>query len=277
MYWFVQDDPRASFEEPPMRTTQRDTRQSISEGPGTGQAPRIVAFHGSKGGTGVTTVAAEVAGALAGAGMDVVALDADLERGCLHYRLDAPSGTSTLTTDDIIPALDDLSGELLRDAIATCKCGARLVPSAGKEAAERPSAEQAFALVSTLASTFHNVVIDTRASMDPFTAGLLSASDLVVLVVTPELASLGGARRALAGLHRRGGGPPIEILVNRSMGSRDLVTRSDIESFLGLDVCAWLPEDGYRCRRLADECKLIASERSELARGLLALARSIFS
>jgi Flp pilus assembly CpaE family ATPase len=118
--------------------------------------------------------------------------------------------------------------------------------------------------------------VDTAACADPFTAGLLRASDLVVLVVTPELACLGGARRALATLDSLPGGRPrIEMVINRSLGARDIVTRGDVETFLEMRAAAVLPEDTVRCRRLADECKPLSSERSPLAQAVLEFIRAL--
>ncbi|MHB8894342.1 MAG: AAA family ATPase [Candidatus Geothermincolia bacterium] len=237
--------------------------------------PLTVAFHGAKGGVGTSMLTAEAATILARGRRNILAVDADLERGTLHYRLDLPLRSGTFVIGDVLGVLDDISGDLLQNAVSRCPCGAALLPAAvGRPGRPDPDEGDAVALVDALSGHFDRVLIDTKPSGEPFTRGLLAASDVVVLVVTPELACLGSARRALELLNARGGKKPaIMLAVNRSMSSHDVVTRDDIESFLGLRVSAFLPEDTARCRRLGDGCKPITSERSALASALLGLIK----
>jgi Flp pilus assembly CpaE family ATPase len=263
------------------RRPRGDLHSGLSTEPSTGcfasaQPPRTIAFHGARGGAGATMLAAEMVRELAAEGRSVAAIDADIDRGALHYRLDMPVGRTTFSIADVVNVMDEITAERLQSALARCACGACLLPQpAGRE---RPQFEQAEAigLIDTVAPAFDNTVVDTAACADPFTAGLLRASDLVVLVVTPELACLGGARRALATLDSLPGGRPrIEMVINRSLGARDIVTRGDVETFLEMRAAAVLPEDTVRCRRLADECKPLSSERSPLAQAVLEFIRAL--
>lgn len=216
-------------------------------------------------------LAAETVVGLARRGLAVAAVDADLDRGSLHYRLDVPVSRATFSIADVLKVIDEITEERLREALAACACGARLLPppAPGFDLTGLDAA-RARELIEALAGAFDCSVVDTRPSQDPFTAGLLAAADVVVLVVTPELACLGGARRALEALDSLPGGRPrVELVLNRSLASHDLVTRRDIETFLGVEASVVLPEDTVRCRRLADECKPICSERSPLAEALL--------
>jgi len=238
-----------------------------------------VAVHGAKGGVGTTMLAAEMIREFAAAGRSVAAVDADLDRGSLHYRLDTPVGRGTFTIADVASVIDEISAERIASALAGCESGARLLPSPS-DPCDRPSLGSAHArkLVDALSAAFDYTVVDTSASQDLFITGLLSASDVVVLVVTPELACLGGARRALAVFDSLPGGRPrTELVVNRAAVARDLVTLRDIETFLGVKAAAVLPEDAARCRRLGDECRPLASERSPLAQAALAFIRGLLS
>jgi len=221
-------------------------------------------------------LAAEATILLARGGLDVLAIDADLERGTLHYRLDLPLNGNTFAITDILNVLEDPPGELLQNAISRCPSGAGVLPASARPCRASPDEGTAVSLVDSLSQHFDRVIIDTPTSSDPFTRGLLARCDIVVLVVTPELTCLGSARRALEDIVTRpGGGRPIMLVVNRSMSSQDVITRDDIETFLGIRAAAFLPEDTARCRRLTDACKPLSSERSPLASSVLALVRDL--
>jgi pilus assembly protein CpaE len=244
------------------------------------QAPiRTIAFHGGKGGVGVTFFAAETAAALASAGLSVAAVDMDLYRGTLHYRLDVPLSRDTFTVVDVLPVLEDLTDRVLDNALARCPCGARLLPApATPERAGLVTSEHVRALVSALSTNFDFVVLDTPASLDEVTAGAARQADLLVLIVTPELSCLGGAKRALETLGSRGADHSrVAVVVNRSFGDSDSVTLADIESFLGLPPVIVLPEETERCRRIADEGKYVFLERSPLGQGVQAMISRFFS
>ena len=74
-------------------------------------------------------LAAELARLLASSGRRVLAVDADMQRGSLHYRLDVPVGRATFSVADVLPVLDDLSPDLLRGAVSETSSGAWLLPS----------------------------------------------------------------------------------------------------------------------------------------------------
>jgi len=260
------------------RVALPDEVSALSSRPGVpAQAPKVVTFHGGKGGVGTSMLASELACVLARSGQLTVAIDADLERGALHYRMDVPVGSATFSMADVFPVWQDLSGDLLRNAATASPHGPHLMPSPVRRfAGPVPDAAVASSLVSALRAAFDRSVIDTRASMDQFTGGLLAASDLVVLVVTPELASLGSAKRALCSMDSLPGGrPEVSLLVNRSMGQHDVAAVRDIESYLGLRAAACLPEETVVCRRIGNECRPLSNERCALGRAVLQFAGTL--
>ena len=240
------------------------------------RAGHLIALHGASGGVGTTMIAAELACLLASSGRHVLALDADLQRGSLHYRLDVPVGRATFSIADVLPVLDDLSTELLRGAVSESTSGAWLLPAPPVlEVRAGPGREEGMGLARALRSSFEFVIADTAASFDGLTLGLLEAAETVLLVVTPELGCLGAAKRALGVLQPARSGP-VELVVNRSLGQGDLVGPDEISSFLSLPALRVLPEDTGRCRRLGDQCRPVCSERSALAREITGLARALF-
>lgn len=235
-------------------------------------------FHGGKGGVGTTTLASEAAAILAGSGRGVVAVDLDLYRGDLNYRLDVPATRDTHTFADLLPVLGELDARILDNALSRCRCGARMLPapvSPGEASTIEP--DHVRRLLKALTGEFEQVIVDTPVAGDQLAPALESA-DLLVLVVTPEVSCLGGARRVLDSVFSTGGKrPDLALVVNRSLGASDAVSASELESFLQRPATAVLPEDTSRCRRLADEGRLITSERSSVGHGIAALVRSLFA
>jgi len=258
--------------------TQPASARPAVRPPGIKNHATITAFHGSKGGVGTTTLAAETAAALAAAGRHVVAVDLDLYRGDLHYRFDIPVSRGTHTLIDLVPVLDEIEARILDNALSRCSCRVRLLPvPASSEEADIVQPDHVHRLLTGLASEFDHVIIDTPSHLDGITAAALEEADLMVLVVTPEIASLGGARRLREALARRGGWNAREALVvNRALGDSDLLSVADVESFLDIPVALVLPEETARCRRLADEGHLLTAERSPLSQGILAMVRRLF-
>jgi Flp pilus assembly CpaE family ATPase len=250
----------------------------LAFGPGARAAAATVAFHGGKGGVGTTFLASEVTALLAREAPRVAAVDLDLHRGALHYRLDVPLSRDTFTIRDLLPALDDLSDLVLDNALSHCPCGARLLPApGGGDPGFTPSPDEMRALRAALSTSFAHVIVDTHPCLDPVTLDVLTGADLVFLVVTPELACLGGAKKALGTIGSCGADSArFRLVVNRSLGDDDAVNLSDFESYLGLPVSVVLPEETVRCRRAADEGRFVAGDRSPLGQGIQALARLIF-
>ncbi len=227
---------------------------------------------------GTTLLASEVTALLAREAPGVAAVDLDLHRGALHYRLDVPLSRDTFTIRDLLPVLDDLSDLVLDNALSHCPCGARLLPApGGTDPGFAPSPEEIRALGAALSASFTRVIVDTPPALDPVTLDVVTTADLVVLVVTPELACLGGAKKALETMGSHGvGGAHVRLVVNRSLGDDDAVNLSDFESYLGLPVAFLLPEETVRCRRAADEGRFVAYDRSPLGQGIQSLARLVF-
>jgi Flp pilus assembly CpaE family ATPase len=156
---------------------------------------------------------------------------------------------------------------VLENALETCPCGARLLPApASSLEASGVRALHIMKLLPALAGEFDHVIVDTSPALTGVVTAALKASDLIVLVVTPELACLGGARKALDEI--RSLEPTTRLVVNRSLCDIDSLTEADIEAFLVLRVTAVLPEDTVRCRRAGDEGRLLTRERSAVSQAV---------
>jgi Flp pilus assembly CpaE family ATPase len=238
---------------------------------------RIISFHGGKGGVGTTTLVAETTAVLSRYGLKVVAVDLDLYRGDLHCRLDLPITRGTHTLADLLPVLDEADSRILGNALSICGCGARLLPSPSSSTdAGMVEDRHIRKLLPALSQEFDYILIDIPCLLNRVTTAAIDYSNLIVLVVTSELACLGGAKRAIAEMETLGKrGHRTALVVNRTLEDVDLLSMTDIESFLDLQATAVLPEDTRACRRAGDAGRLLTSERSTLGQAIADFVQSI--
>lgn len=223
----------------------------------TARYPRIITFHGAKGGVGTTTLAAETAALLSRSGRSVVAIDSDLYRGDLHVRLDVPLGSGTSTILDLFVVAEDIDELILKSALSDCPCGAKLVPAPQLPVESTlPKRRCMSALLCALAGEFDNVIVDTPSRLDETVVSSFESTDVIALVTTPELSSIAGAKRVLQSLNDSCLSRT-KMIINRTMFGDDLVSSSEIESFLGISSLSVLPEDTGTYRRLSQEGHLV--------------------
>lgn len=158
---------------------------------------RTLGFVSAKGGDGATCIAANLAAALARcAGIKVLALDLALPFGDLEIFLTPEQPQHDLA--DVLAQIERLDATLLDTLAHPLGDGLRVLPS--------PASFERFvgvkpALVSrllTLATESYDfVVADLGGGTDPVSLSLLGQFDQLLLVATPDIASLRRAARVL--------------------------------------------------------------------------------
>lgn len=235
---------------------------------------RVVVFHGCKGGVGTTMVAAETAASLSGRERRVVAVDLDVSRGDLHFHLDVNLRRNTPDIADLVPVQDELDTRVLEQVLSDSASGARLLPSPlHNGAGSSLDSGLVEKTIAALRREFDYVIIDTQPRLDGPTAEAFGSADLLMLVITPEISSVGSARRILESI--KGEAPTTALVVNRSLGKSDLLTLEEIESFLELPIESVLPEETPGCRILVDQGKRINHGKSALGKKLGILANRV--
>lgn len=152
---------------------------------------RVYAFFGAKGGVGTTTIAYNVAVAVAGLNYRVALIDGSLQfgdlRGLLRVADDVPSIVQ-LPTAHIQRA--DLEQVMYRDA-----SGVELLFAPPRiEMAEMVTPRDIERLLSLMRKIYNIVIIDTATAVDDTVLAYVDNSDAVVHVVTYEWTSLLRAR-----------------------------------------------------------------------------------
>jgi len=230
---------------------------------------RIITFASGKGGTGKSTVVANLGTAMAQLGKSVTILDADITMANLGLMLGLEDQEVTLH--------DVLAGEA-SVAQATYKgpAGAKVVPSSiSLEGVRRAKLERFKKAVSDLAEKTEILLIDSPAGLDRDAITALTMAQEAIIVVTPDIASLSDALKTKI-ISESLGVKPIGVVITRTTDESVDLPKEKIKSLLDLPVLAVIPEDP-EVRRSAAFSKpvVICKPKSPAAQAFMKLATDI--
>lgn len=193
--------------------------QSWRADPAAEAAPQgqVVAVYGAKGGSGATTVATNLAGALLGRGQQAgrtVLVDLDLRMGDAMVFLDLAGGFGWGDLLRNMPRLDD---ELLERSLLRHDSGIRVVAETGPiEAAEPADAAAVSTALRHLRSHAAHVVVDGLSELDEATLAALDVASTILLTFTQDVPALKNASRCLQVFRRLGyDRDKVKLVVNR--------------------------------------------------------------
>jgi pilus assembly protein CpaE len=229
----------------------------------------LLALLPAKAGSGASTVAVNLAGAMAReCQRKVLLLDADLHSGVLSLLLRVKPEYAVVQALEHAALLDGaLWNRIVRpahgiDVLATGRPG----PPGGA------SWSQYHQLLQFSLPLYDAVIVDLPEVVNDATEEIVLRAGRILLVTTPELPALVLAGQRCKGLLRRGVAPErMGLIVNR--WRRDLEV-SQVEEFVGAPVYFVLQNDYPAARRSAQEGRPM-SARSELGRSYVRLAQRL--
>lgn len=150
---------------------------------------RIVTVFSAKGGCGKTTLATNLAAALATSGRGTVALvDLDLAFGDVGIALQL---FPTHTIADAVPLGEDLDGPALLSLLTAHRSGLQaLVAPLEPSTADLITADLVVQILDLLAQEFDYVVVDTPPALDDHVLAAFDKSDVVALLATLDIPAL---------------------------------------------------------------------------------------
>jgi pilus assembly protein CpaE len=202
---------------------------------------RIIAAYSPKGGVGTTTVASNLAVALAARPNTRVALiDLDLQFGDVGAALDLRSANSIA---EVIG--HEVDKELIDETFVRHASGIRvLLAPADLALVGGIDSGEVVSMLEQLPAHFDFVVCDLWSSFEELTERVLTLADRVLLVMTPELPALRNAQRVLGGARAEAHlDEKALVVVNRYPGKAGL-SRDDITRALGRPIAAAIPSEG---------------------------------
>jgi pilus assembly protein CpaE len=206
---------------------------------------QVISVFGCKGGSGATTIALNLAGALLSAKgskpAKVVVVDVDTEMGDVLTFLDV---SSKYVFDDLVHNMQRLDSDLLRQALAQHRTGLSVLSQTDKlnEAAEVSTDDLARTL-GFLREHFDFVVIDGLRDFRELSLTALDHSDVVLCTMTQDIPALKNVSHCFS-IFKRLQYPTekIRLIINRYRNSGKL-TEASIADALGRRVDAVVGND----------------------------------
>jgi flagellar biosynthesis protein FlhG len=198
-----------------------------------------VVVAGGKPDSGVTTLAVNLAVALARQGRRAVLVDADLEREATPLFAHT-SGQGTIV--DVLAGRNTVHEVLERGPSGIQVVGGTMSPVSHGETSSTAS-ERLIGQLRDLAPHAEVVVIDVGSGHGQLAQAMWHAADVLVVVTTAESESIMDAYAAIKALARTESGPPLHVIVNQTDDGR---AAADVQGriaeacrrFLGLETQA---------------------------------------
>lgn len=236
---------------------------------------RVISVFSTKGGVGKSTIASNLAVALASMyGKRVILLDLDLQFGDAGIILDLKPER---TIYDAVQTFDRLDPEMLSGFLTTHKSGARvLLAPIRPEEADVVTTSRAGTIIDMLRELADIVIVDTAATFDDIMLTAIDHSDAVYAVATLDVTSVKNTRVSLQKLKQLGyDNSRVRLILNRA-DSKVLLDASEVEKTLQGRFAARIPSDRLVPRSVnRGEPIVFDSPKSGTARCLMALAESI--
>ncbi len=232
---------------------------------------RIIVFASGKGGTGKTTVVANLGTALAQLGKKTIALDADVTMANLGLILGLEGKKITLH--------EVLSGKKkAKQAVYEGPAGLKVVPCGmSLNGVQKVRLERLKKVVLDLAANADFLLVDSPSGMGHDSITALAVAQETIFVITPNFASVLEAmkiKRVAERLHVKSP----ELIINRASGERTDLPQKEIESILELPVLGVIPEDIEVKHAIAlGEAVVVRSSKAPAAKAFKKLAATLLN
>ena len=236
---------------------------------------RVFAVLSGKGGTGVTTVATNLAVTLAEAThRKTLLLDFD-ELGTAGLLLGL---WPRYTFHDLVENFHRMDDELLESMVERHDSGVDLLSSPLDSAVQLViSPEEVVRVIDYVKKSYEYVVMDLGRTLGPWVDAALAEANDVLLVSTAEVTAIRNARRVLDRVERTFSGMPsgIRIVVNQYTTEGN-VTVEELRDALGHAVFRTLPRDDAAAILAADTGRpVVLNKSSRYSKGLKALGADL--
>ena len=236
---------------------------------------KIIACVPASGGCGASTIAVNVATALARENKRAALVDLRLEAGDLAPLLDLKP---VHTLADLCESPSQVDRNLLEQTLVKHSSGIHLLaaPRHFREIASVTPGGVRQALL-TASSMFDNVVADLGHPADEVQAEAVRLADIVLLVFRPDFTSLRNARRILEHLSELGVERDCVRMIANRCGQPREISSDKAAQVLGVETLFFIPED-LKAVNLANNSGvpvLLDSPSARVSKSLLSLAMSV--
>lgn len=195
-----------------------------------------ITIASGKGGTGKTTISANLGIALAKLGKDVIILDADIEMANLELHLGLEGMKTTLHTV--------LAGEAdIKDAIYDGPGGIRVVPAGMSiDGLRKIEYDKLGDVLEALRQMCEILIIDVPSGIGRPVVVALSVGEEILLVSTPEISAMSDVLKTKI-VAKKLGANILGVVLNRALFDRTDLAVGEVETILETKVVSVIPED----------------------------------
>jgi pilus assembly protein CpaE len=206
----------------------------------TGEPAKIIALYSPKGGSGVSTITANLSLVLANDGYRVLVLDGDFLFGDMSVLLNQPSIHSI---SDLVRFEGNVDKELVKDVITSGKVDLLAAPPSVEKSLEitGPVCEKVINTVSKL--DYDILLINTSSNLSDPTMVILEKAETVILVVTQEITSVRALRLFMDLIRSLSiDSSKFEVVVNR-FDKHSVLTLAKLNKNLEIKISNTIPQD----------------------------------
>lgn len=240
-----------------------------------GATGRLISILSPSGGGGASTIAANLAVTLAQKHASCGLLDLKLLAGDLASFLDLKPNYSIA---DLCQYAERLDRSLLEGALLKHASGVQLLPAPNKRTdLARVTPEGVTRVLAVSRLIFPYVVADVDRSFAAEQAVVLTASDLVVLVMRLDFTSLRNVRRTLEYFEEIGvPKDKVRVVANR-FGQYSELPTAKVEEALSLKIANFLPEDPKTVNRATNHGQpaVLEAPKSHFSKALVELSTQL--
>ena len=223
-------------------------------------AGKVLSFFGSKGGVGTTTVAVNLAYALARLRHRVLLIDNHGEFGhvCLYLGLDG----NRYHFHELIRNVNRLDSELLRGFIAKHSSGLAVLSSPESHDPNRSIDPDALErTIEFLRGEYDYLILDCETSLNELNLAVMDSSDQICLVATPEIGAVRDLSRYIDNLSRNEQATTkLHVIINRH-SSNGAIGTEQIEKAIRVPVQTRISNNYTECQRAINLGEPVSAEK----------------
>lgn len=249
---------------------------SIMPGFGPNTKGKIIVVYSPKGGTGCTTVSANLAIALHNEDTRTVLVDGNLQFGDVAIFFNEQGKNTVL---DIAPRVNDLEPEIVDEILIKHEAsGVRLLAAPQKpEHADKVSADQFTRVLQFLQQMYAYVVVDTSTILTDIVLGTFDVSDVVLLITTQEIPAIKNARALLDLLQGIGVSKERIVFAMNRYDKRISISPERVSENLKHEISAVIPFDEKIAITAVNRGVpfMLDNKAQPIGRGILSLAEAV--
>jgi pilus assembly protein CpaE len=206
-----------------------------------GRKGKIITVFSSKGGTGRSVVAVNLAVALAEMGKRTVIVDANLAFGDVGVLLDV-SGTHNIV--DLAERSEEMDADLVSSVLTAHGSGLKVLLAPPRpEMSELVTAEHLQRVLASLSQKFDYVVVDTFTSLQDVMLTTFDMATRILLIATPDIPCIKDSRLFFEVVDQLEYEREKTVLILNRVDKHDGITAHDVENTLKHPVMISIPED----------------------------------